>query len=434
VAPLALALGLAAACRDTAILAPAPLDRFLFPTGIAVRHLPDGRAQLLVVSSNYDLRYDTGTLLSIDPDASGDALQGNPFLVRYDHALVSSFGGELKVAEAAACGLPQSLAVTASRQAIEADFFSLEPDGKLTCGDLCRVPLDSSYADAYGVVIACSTAFARTSAFFTYLRGPAGEGRTTEILLPLAGSGQVAQTFYDLGLGLARSGAYDPRTSRLFLTPNGTVLADPLRWLELVTPIAPGASGTFPTHSYDLYPPVNGSEARGIALSSDGTRLYLTLLIYDAAQAASTGAVIIEGAALAILDIRPDASGTTLPQLLKLVPLEAGASEIQVIGRPGRPDLLAIACPDAGSLALYDDDVGQVVKVFGTGGDGVPQLGKQPFGMALEEQPAAACGQVTSNCVRLFVAAFESGVVNVLEIDREQPWNAARVKVLGAAQ
>jgi len=441
-----LALGLAAACSDRAIPAPPPIDRFFFPSGMAVRHLPTGRTQLLVVSSNYDLRYDTGTLLSVDPDTSGDAFQGDTRLDVLGWAPVGSFGGEVKVAEASACPpLWESQAVTTSRQAIEGYFFSLGDDGSLSCGDLCRMPLEQTFADPYGVTIVCSPFYEDATAFFTYLRGPLDQGLATEISLvwdsstgdkvPLTSpdsTRQRRQNAFDLGSGPVRSGAYDPGTARLFFTPNGTIGSNPLRWVELT--LARQFFPIFPVRAFDLYGEVRGSAGRGIALSRDGTRAYVTLVLYDALEASRSGRAFVEGSALAILDIRPDASGVTVPKLLQVVPLEAGAAEVRVIDRPGRRDLLAITCSDAGSLVLYDDEVGQVVRVIGTDTvTGLPVLGRQPFGLALEENPdPARCGQ--AGCVRLFVGAFERSTVGIVEVDPQRPWNAALVKVLGVAQ
>ncbi len=444
-----LALGLAAACGEHAISSPPPHDRFFFPTGMAVRHLPDGRTQLLVVSSNFDLRYDTGTLLSVDPDASGDALQGDTSLAvlgtadRPGWIPVDSFGGELKVAEWAACPpLGENLAITTSRQAVEAYFVSLGDDGSLTCGDGCRLPLNQGYADPYGVVVACSSFYPRASAFFTYLRGPQNEGLVSEVplatdangvLLTPGSTGQRTRNDFDLGVGDVHSGAFDPVTARLFLTPNNTVGADPLRWLELTVPRL--YSPAFPVQSYDLYAAVRGSIGRGIALSTDGTRAYLTLVLYDSLEASRSGSIFVQGSALAILDIRPDPTGITIPQVLDVLPLESGAAEVQVIARPGRRDLLAITSSDAGSLVLYDDDVGQVVKTFGTdAATGLPVLGRQPFGVALEEHPDPSRCTRGAPCVRLFVGSFEQGTVGVVELDPQRPWNAALVKVLGVAQ
>ncbi len=444
-----LALGLAVACSDHAIPSPAPRDRFYFPTGVAVRHLPDGRTQLLVASSNYDLRYDTGMLLSVDPDASGDALQGDTRLAilgppgTQGSYPVDSFGGELKVAEAAACPpLWESQAVTTSRQGLEAYFVSLHDDGSLGCGNLCRFPLEPNYADPYGVVVACSSFYPRASAFFTYLRGPQDEGLATEVplatdangvLLTSPGSTGRVRNSFDLGLGNVHGGAFDPATARLFFAPAGTVGADPLRWLELTVPRL--VSPSFPAQGFDLYPIVRGSMGRGIALSADGRKAYVTLTLYDAQEASRSGTILIQGSALAILDIAPNAAGVTAPAVLDVVPMEAGAAELKVIGRPGRGDLLAISCSDAGALVLYDDDLGRVVKTLGADPtSGLPVLGKQPFGLALEQSPDPSKCSRGAPCVRLFVGAFEGGTVGIVELDPQQPWNAALVKVLGASQ
>jgi hypothetical protein len=53
-----LALAAAAGCVDSFPPVAGPVDRFYFPVGLAVRRLPAGNTALLVVSTNFDLRYD----------------------------------------------------------------------------------------------------------------------------------------------------------------------------------------------------------------------------------------------------------------------------------------------------------------------------------------------------------------------------------------
>src|SRR5690242_19522005 len=68
-----LALLTAGACGQTPPSTPPPLDRFYFPTGLALAKLGNGDTALLVASSNFDLQYDTalgGTVIAVDVDAT----------------------------------------------------------------------------------------------------------------------------------------------------------------------------------------------------------------------------------------------------------------------------------------------------------------------------------------------------------------------------
>ena len=128
----ALALVAAAGCRDSFPPLTGPLDRFYFPVGLAVRRLPAGNTALLVVSANFDLRYDFnvgGALMAVDPDASGNALAGDPTLAVLGGLNIGSFGGEIAYLEAGSGGMPTAFgaewsngpgATVAARSAISA--------------------------------------------------------------------------------------------------------------------------------------------------------------------------------------------------------------------------------------------------------------------------------------------------------------------------
>ncbi len=448
--PLAL---LAAGCSDALAPQPAPLDRFLYPAGMAVRRLapdaqhPFGRTQLLVVSSNFDLRWDEGNLLSVDPDASGDALQGEARLEVLGAMRLPSFGGELAVADATTCpGTTENLAIATSRSDASAFLIGLAPDGSLDCGAGCRQGLSEELAsigrrlaDPYGVVVACRD-FAgapRRSAFVTYLRTPLNDGWITEILLE---PGRPRLTFQALP-GAMRGGAYHAATGRMFLSDFYAAIGGRnVRWLELFD-FRPELAVPYGEDGLTLGGSLQGEMARGLALSTDGQRLYAGVQLYDAVQFARSGALLSLGGALAVVDVRVDPGGLSRRTVLRTVPLEGGAAEVRVIPRPAPPtcppgvappcpqrDLVAVTSPESGGLVLYDDESGAVVKEFGLDpATGRPELGRQPFGLALETLEPVRCRSAGA-CHRLFVGSFEDHWVNVVEIDAANPAGATVVK------
>lgn len=436
---LAASTFLAVACSDSGPVTPPATDRFFYPTGLAIRHEPPGctggspgcQTQLLVVSSNFDLRFDSatgGTVIAVDVDqalATPLAPLQAPALLGV--ARIGSFGGELAILDSITCsGFAGAEVLVASRSQNALYRVSIGAGGALSCGDGCQVPLEGTFGDPYGVTVACGPSFGQL-AFVTYLRTPNSEGQLSQIDLA---SGNRTQK--DLGsVSPAHSTVFDAFSSRLYVTEQfGKVAFSPLRWFSLVA--------TEPVSSVDLYPLVRGAELRGMALSSDSvpagtpgahgpTRAYLALRIYDVDTATSTGLRPINdvGGALAVVDLTPDPSGQPAARLLNLVTIDRGASEIRVIPRPGLRDLVAVTCTDDDTLTLYDDDTGTVAKVFdicgGVEGEpepppcdaGKPLTGDQPFGLATE---ALASGRA-----RLYVGSFDRSWVNVIEIDPLNP-------------
>ncbi|MFL5261928.1 MAG: hypothetical protein ACJ79L_05935 [Anaeromyxobacteraceae bacterium] len=452
-----LALAVAAACSDNAPSAPPPLDRFYYPTGLAVRKLASGNAQLVVASSNFDLLYDSasgGTVIAVDVDETlrrgAGAAPGTPIPLADPRAVrLGSFSGELAIAEPATCsgftGTPQALVASRSDGALYR--FDLDDSGvRCDKGDACRTPLETTIDDPYGVTLACVAATPpQLLAYVGYLRAQASAGVLTRVDLAASPPGT---TRVDISAGTASSAAFDAATQRLYVTTRFIgVGSSPLRWLDLA---APGNPATI----IDLDPQIRGNEMRGIALSSsDPTapprprRGYLPLRLYDFDFAASIGRPPNDvGAALAVLDLSDSPGLPATVKLLRLVPLPRGASEVRVIARPGtgKRDLVAVTSTDDGSLTLYDDETESIARVFGRCGttgvgdaapcrpgvdDGKPALGQQPFGLAVEQSLDVRLGK-PPRLARLYVGSFERSWVNVIEID---PANPSATTVPGAA-
>jgi hypothetical protein len=149
---------------------------------------------------------------------------------------------------------------------------------------------------------------------------------------------------------------------------------------------------------------VNVTDSRGIAVGSAEDRVYLlarnpdTLLVVK------------------IIDPLSDVPGV---RLLQAVRLPNSPSELKVLPRAGRGDLVAITCTGAGVLALYDDDVGDLVAQVGA-------LGQQPFGIDADFR---------GDGVRLFVSTFTDGRVAVVEVpDLARPQGARLVAHVGPQQ
>jgi hypothetical protein len=475
----ALALA-AAACGSGSARNPAPLDRFYFPIGVATVPTASG-TRLLVSSTNFDLLYDPasgGTLLTVDPaSAAGPGHLGAGAVV--GSLRTASFGGPLAIADKAACALPSTLALMASRYSDALYAMSVDDAGALACGAGCAVALDRTRNNPYGVTVACRPGAApgaagpaaRHHAYVTYLRSPNGIPAISEVDLadPAAGRRDIA-----LAVGVngrkTYASAYDALTDRLWVT--GQAVADAPIWaVDLAAPCDPSLDPKAipkppacpPYTEFDVYSAVRGAEPRAIALSTPGLtgpdpvtgapialprRAYVTLRVYDPDLAASLGARpgFDVGAKLLVADVGEGPAGTPELRMARLVDLPLGADEVKVLSSrgPGRRDLVAVSCVLDGTVVLYDDDVGAIVRTFGASAgsavdpatgrpvdsshmpEGAPRTGRQPVGMALETRQEAA-GPVDY----LYVTSFLSDVVQVIRVDPADPAHADFVQTIG---
>jgi len=145
------------------------------------------------------------------------------------------------------------------------------------------------------------------------------------------------------------------------------------------------------------------SDSRGVALSSDGKRLFVVGRVPDTLMVAAIDNPL----------------GIPTLNFVRGVNLPDAPNAVQVIARPGRGDLVAITCTSAGSLALYDEDVGDLVAT-------VSGLGAQPFGLAVD---------VRANAARIYVSNFGDGRIAVIDVpDLERPQGARLVARLGEQQ
>ncbi|WP_242345151.1 YncE family protein [Anaeromyxobacter terrae] len=404
-----------AACGNPPSADPAPLDRFNAPIALGI-----SGSDLLVVSSNFELAYaldDGGSVIPVDVQASPALGKG----VR-----IASFAGELAIADATACGLPETLALVPAREGNSLYRIRVGPGGALSCGEGCRLPLRSDVADAYGVLAVCrppATAGGepRARAYVGFVRTPANRGQISEIDLRTGASRNR-----DVGLGPVRSFAYDAQNDRLYFTAIESGVTAPLRWIDLAGDCAIDVSvpeGGCPVSGIDLAAYVRGVEARGIALSNPQVgrtrRAFVAARVYNADLAGSIGGRpgFDVGGVLLVLDLVEDRSGLQ-PRLAGVFDVGLGANEVKVLpARPGKGDLVAVTASDDGLLWIYDDDQGSLVRVFGRDPHtGIPLFGRQPFGLAARDDGASA---------RLFVSSFKDGFVTPVDVPLDAPWSAA---------
>jgi hypothetical protein len=453
-----LAFLLAAGCRDSFPQQVPPLNAFYYPVGIAVRSLPaTGRSVLVVVSSNFDLRYDPangGTVLSVDPDLSGDASVPGSLAV-LGAQRVGSFGGEVAIADASCVPLAeQDPAVAAggakvvfssrSRQVLYR--FDMTEAGVLSAPEGYATQLGVQLLDPYGVGIQCSTraGLSQAYSFHSHLAANSAIGLLSRMDLVTG----VADTLV-LGSPPTYGTAWNPLDGKLFISSVYS-LGAPVRWIE---------PEILPQSGYGTYAPLvdgrvltsflAGGLTRDLALSSDGKRLYVNFQLVNADAAAQTGIIIPQGGGIGVLDLTPNPVNQPTMQLLSLIPTCLGVGQLKVLPTRGAGvrDLLAVTCDTQGLLMIYDDEAGKVVTTIGLDpSTGLPQLGLLPFGLAAEsiapsratqadpsnpKYRASPCGPQSASCTRLYVASFQDAIVSILEFDPARPDNVALVKQIG---
>jgi len=456
-----LALAGLAACSESRPNTAPPLDRFYYPTGIALTKIANDHTGLVVLSSNFDLRYDAGdggTVLVVDVEATlagAPSDRGSPAaLAVVGSSRVGSFGGQVAILDSTSCSTwggraTRILATSRSQNALYA--IDMAPEGTLACDPSsapCKVPLESTLGDPFGIAVACGSfpepvgtteqeGFVseppRAYAFVTYGQSANLEGWLSRLDM-LAGDPSATRKRLDLGLSQGYAAVFDQNSARLYVTSRfASVGFNPLRWFGVATPRLDAELAPLGPSTLDVGAVVRGSDSRGMAISSDGTRAYLALRMYDVDDATSFGgrpSADVSGA-LAVIDLREQPQGGPAARVLRVVPLDRGPTEVKVIHRDGQRDLVAITSTDDAALTLYDDEVGEIARVFGLFGrcdsesdnanapppcdPGKPLLGKQPFGLAV--QPLTP----TASQARLFVGSFDRSWVNVIDIDPSRP-------------
>lgn len=462
---LTFSLALLAGCTSGTVGVPPPIDRLYFPTGIAHVDVP-GKTEgvLFVANANFDKRYAGGSIVALPLDTLGlpelglpNVLpDGGPGGVKEISALnldasqsvqIASFSGELGVQPVSPDSYRIYVPTRSEGMNVYRALATIDANGtpSLACigggsGQDCTAtgaslsPREFERTDAgvprapspYGVSVASRTCAVADDCCAT---GTTDCGRTCAAGQCLGTDGQPyadlwvthlqqadspllsnlnfrgylvrldsdaftvsEQSFINIGSGATNSVA----VAGSWVYATGRVLSPAPNLLRIVN-----RDGVVASTSLEAYFRV--SDARGITLSSDGKRMFIvgrapdTLLI---ANITETGGIPI------LTFVR----GVSLPD---------APNEVRVIARPGRGDLVAVTCTSAGSVVLYDDDVGDHVSLL-TG------VGVQPFGLAVD---------VRGNAARIFVSNFGDGRIAVIDVaDLDRPQGARVVAQLGPQQ
>lgn len=454
--PLVLLL---AGCPSTNNEEGPPPDRLYFPAGLAHVAVP-GKAEgvLFVANANADKRYATGSVVALPLDLLGLPPLGAPVTTGVKQLTelevdasqsvqVASFAGELAVqtlgtgayrlyvptrsegmrayqvlASVSADGVPAlscageasqnctntgiTLTPTTFEGADAGSQWALTPYGVTTAPRACTAKSDCCVAGddcartcAAGVCLGTDGA-PYADVWMTYAsRSDAqtllGVGRGLTGYLARLDSDDFtfkSENLVTIGAGSANSvaalGSWVYVTGRL-LNPAPNLLRIVNRDQVVLT-----------TSLESLY---RVSDSRGVALSSDRKRLFVVGRVPDTLMVASLS----------------DPSGVPVLNFVHAVNLPDAPNEVRVIARPGRGDLVAVSCTSAGSVALYDEDVGDLVAIVGG-------LGSQPFGLAVD---------VRLNAARIYVGNFGDGRIAVIDVpDLDRPQGARLVAHLGEQQ
>lgn len=444
------ALALLSGCIQEGAPKIPPADRLYFPTAV---HHQDGvgtGGRLFVASSNFDGRFDFGSVTAINVDDLELPVFGAPLLpecVAPDPAQPRPAVCEPKVIHTlGTAGAQGARVLTDSFGAGRFGTLNL-PGGKTrlflpTREELDRVHvLDSDPAGASRVECVgpgetpedCTLATGSPS--MTYLEQD-GQGHPRAIQVVNVAVNQSSGAAYVVH----RTPAYEPLGT--FLNPESYVAqVDGLNprnestayhpiGLHTANAIALGQRyGFIVGFSFDpriTAPPllrlidlndptrilnanlalnINTLDGRDVAVSSDGTRLYLLSRFPDL---------------LLVLDLIGGTTDSPRVVVVRQVPLPDDPNQLQVIPRGGgRGDVVVIACSQADSVVIYDEDVGGLVGQYS-------DFGRQPYGITADLQGAGA---------RLYISNFADGQLGVLDMpDLNRPEDLRKVAVIGLPQ
>lgn len=444
------------ACAAEQLDRPPPAGAFYFPTGVAHVAADGGPGFLYVANSNFDRRFDRGSVTAVDlsllalptidaglvdPDAGTLAPEPAPApvviedlqLSEQNVAYIENFAGQ--IATLPLEGRTRLVVPTRSEGGI---VHLIDAEGaNLNCagvgGRECRLDErvvardDTVYPRApepFGVAVIPGT----TEAYVSQLEAIEPELETTtaaerqHFLVKLDAAAPQASiqldppepavsnaSFIPVGLGAADTIAVGAR----YLYVSGRLITPPTAFLVRLVNRETGAvlnsaiEGAF-----------RAEESRGIGISADETRLYLSTRAPDALIV-----LRLTGVTAPMLD---PVTGLEVPPRLELVRsvfIPDGAGPLQVINREGRAPLVAVASQEAGVVSFYDDEIGQLVTSVGN-------VGLQPFSLALQREPEGVVG-----AVRLFVSNFRDGRIAVIDVPDVSAAHRARVSAyLGSAQ
>lgn len=448
-APLLFCL-LALACAQQPAPNPSPSDRFYFPTSLAF-FLPPGSTSglLYVASANYDRRYDQGNLLAVNLDnvaAPGSGLDGGlppPGLLggdvtqaiefttlntdpASDVVQIQSFAAEMLRDHVGYGGRPRLWVATRAEGDL-LEGISTEPNGEgLVCipaGNNCvfsglslaveQAPNGGAGQPAapqpYGLGLSKDDSIVPGELWVTHIR-PADSPPTSfqdldnyvvrldaRAAVP---SVPIPESFVSVGLGAGNSLVVGE--SNVWVSGRQQLTITALDVLMRVVDRYTDAT-YFPQLALQ-YP---AQQARSFAMRANESRIYLLGFF---------------PATLLVVDVTAPFTQYPSLTLVRAVPLPSGPNAIRLIERgPGRGDILVITCQDDGSLAIYDDDIGQLAQV-------IEGVGIAPYDVVVDQR---------GNLARFFVSNFDDGRVAVIDASlggEGQPIETRIVATLGQPQ
>jgi DNA-binding beta-propeller fold protein YncE len=418
-----LAACLLAGCAQSDLGTPPPKDGFYYPISVAALERPDSAPVLYVVNSNFDLRYNRGTVLAVDLAKLGTISGRMPVNTAVDpdvgHVSIDHFGGEaLLYTPRTRTGTEQRLFVTTR---YEHTLYSLNVDGpKIACADGGQDCLgqgmkmedpedaDRRMVDPFGMALDGEDLWV---GHLHVSDNPPDTGKDrVSYLARLNAERFDSLKLFDIGLAAVQGVVRGPMGLYLAgrtLTGTEATQSMAVRFVPIVDQ-APRATGD---HSIENQDVVTGEtsvyEARGVALSSDRNRLFVTTR---------------SPAGLMVLDVTPEITTGEYVRprntILGFRLLPSGPSAMTVIARPGRRDLVAVSCTGSDAVAFYDDDLGEIAGLV----SGI----QEPYGMAQVALPGNVAGR------RLFVVSFGNHTVDVVDIpDLSRPRTALITGQLG---
>ncbi|QSQ27247.1 hypothetical protein JY651_21050 [Pyxidicoccus parkwayensis] len=456
-------------CDTTPEPRPPPFTRLVYPSGLAFWH-PEGGSStngyLYVASANFDKCYDSGDVTALDLDALGVRPFGAPFTQTVEedrgtlitnlgvgtqsYVQIESFAGEMALW--APPGRTPRLFVPARAEGSYLHAIDVAADGvSLSCAQggttrdcradalsLLNVPGASgpfpSAPSPMGVTVERTNPDSRVwvthselvgpeeskqeSQFQNYLvdipaADPTLDSLSVDSFLPMSTNGRLVGAAHAAALG----GRYVYVSGR---NSSSTQLgALPARYiLRLVDRTA-----TSRVLESDVEAVYTVREARGVAVVQRPKADDPTVLdpnrerVYLLARGPDT---------LLVLDVENALADTPTIRVVTSAPLPAGSSEVEVIPRAvGRGNIVAVTGSSSEAVALYDEEVGQLVAQVLVG-DQNPSQPAQPFGLAAD---------VRGNAARVFVSTFGDGRVAIIDIpDLDRPQDSRLVARLGTPQ
>lgn len=391
-------------CSDTLTGDAHPTDRLSFPVGVTAD--PSGRI-VWVVSGNFDLAFRGGAVLAYD-------VVDNRFVAESAFE-VGSFPGPFTLLEDDGRAIAGYVA-SRSDNALYSVTFTGDPeaptpacaDGEVSGGILhCKRSgaIDTRTVDNDGTRVALtvgddpySTAIRRGRAGEEpdlLLVGGMGNGRLAQLSLSESGAPTLVGQL-ELGKGLFGL-VENPATGRVYASSKQTNavsvlevsrreranepgVLDPVNpWLRLV------AAVTIPE------PAIVRDRARDLAVSKDGTRLYLTHRTPDS---------------FIVLDIADDGRGNPRNRVLHKIAMCNDPTQMAVHEVNGR-ELVYVSCFRDDRVEAIDPISGQIVASIKTGAG--------PSGLAIIDDP-------DRGVTRLFVALFTDSALGVIELDPSSPF------------